>query len=205
MPNQPEVTDSNVSWLKPNQVESMRDAAYDGRHGQRDEAIVTVLYDTGLRRGELSQVNQDMLDLRDSVLRIPAEIQKDYPNDNSPNPATFELDPEGDLSTVRTLRSYLDTRDDNSNALFPSQKSDRLTPKAINEVVKKAVKRASVRPHTYAGRGTPDDVSAHTLRHSVAYRLLHDYDDYTLYDVRNRLRHATILTTERKYDHFETI
>lgn len=200
-----DLMDSNVSWLKPGQVESMRDACYEGRHGQRDEAIITVLYDTGLRRGELSQVNRDMLDLDDGELRIPPGIQKDYPNDNSPNPATFELDPEGELSTVRTLRSYLDTRDDNSKALFPSQKSERMQPNSLNRTIKKAAERASVSPHAYAGRGDSEDVSAHTLRHSVAYRLLHQYDDYTLYDVRNRLRHATILTTERKYDHFETI
>jgi integrase len=200
-----DLTDSNVSWLKPNQVENMRDAAYEGYHGQRDEAIITVLYDTGLRRGELSKVNRDMLDLDSGQLRIPGNIQKDYPNDNSPNPARFELDPEGELSTARTLRSYLDTRDTNSEALFPSQKSDRMEPNSLNRAIKKAAERASVQPHTYAGRGSPDDVSAHTLRHSVAYRLLHTYDDYTLYDVRNRLRHATILTTERKYDHFETI
>ena len=200
-----DLMDSNVSWLKPEQIESMRDAAYEGRHGQRDDAIITLLYDTGLRRGELSQIDCDMLDLQEGQLRIPARIQKDYPNDNSPNPATFELDPEGELSTTRTLRGYLDSRGKDTTALFPSQKSDRLTPKAINEVVKKAADRAEVRPHNYSGRGSPDDVSAHTLRHSVAYRLLHEYDSYTLYDVRNRLRHATILTTERKYDHFETI
>jgi integrase len=200
-----EMIDSNVSWLKPEQVESMRDACYEGRHGQRDEAIVTLLYDTGLRRAEQAQVNRDMLDLKDGQLRIPPSIQKDYPNENTPDPATFALDPEGELATVRTLRSYLDTRDDDSPALFPSQKSDRLTGKAINEVVKKAAERASVRPQTYAGRSSPSEVTAHTLRHSVAYRLLHQYDDYTLYDVRNRLRHATILTTERKYDHFQTI
>lgn len=200
-----DLMDSNVSWLKPAQVSDLRDAAYDGRHGQRDDAILTLLYDTGLRRGELSQVNRDMLDLTDGQLRIPASIQKDYPNENSPSPATFALDPEGELATVRALRSYLDTRDDDSPALFPSQKSDRLHGKTLNEVVKKAADSASVRPHTYSGRGSPNDVTAHTLRHSVAYRLLHEYDDYTLYDVRNRLRHATILTTERKYDHFETI
>jgi len=35
--------------------------------------------------------------------------------------------------------------------------------------------------------------------------MLRAEDGNTLYDVRNRLRHATILTTERRYDHFETI
>lgn len=62
-----------------------------------------------------------------------------------------------------------------------------------------------IEPHTDTGRGTADDVSAHTLRHSVAWRMLRAEDGNTLYDVRNRLRHATILTTERKYDHFDRI
>jgi len=198
-------TETNIRWLKPEQVEAMRDAAHEGRHGQRDDAIVTILYDTGLRRGELSQVDRDMLDLEDEQLRIPAGIQKDYPNENSPSPATFELDKSGDLRTVRTLRAYLSTRDDDSPALFPSQKSDRMTGKAINDVVKRLAARAEVRPLTESGRGEPDDVTAHTLRHSVAWRMLRVEDGNSFYDVRNRLRHATILTTERRYDHFETI
>ena len=54
MASQSQVTGSEVFWLKPDQVESMRDHAHESRHAQRDEAIVTLLYDTGLRRGELS-------------------------------------------------------------------------------------------------------------------------------------------------------
>lgn len=196
-------TDSNISWLKPQQIEDLRDAAYQGSHGRRDDAILTLLYDTGLRRGELAAVDRAMLDLEAEELRIPPGIQKDYPNDNTPSAATFELDRSGSLRTVRTLRNYLDGRDD--GALFPSQKSNRMTPKGINDVVKRAANLADVRPYQYAGRGTPTDVSAHTLRHSVAWRMLRAEEGNTLYDVRNRLRHSTILTTERKYDHFQTI
>lgn len=198
-------TNSNISWLKPDQVEAMRDTAHEGRHGYRDDAIVTLLYDTGLRRSELASVNRDMLDLEEHQLRIPASIQKDYPNENSPSAATFALDRSDGLRTVRTCRAYLSARDDSHSALFPSQKSDRLTGKAINDVVKRLAGRAEIRPYTYAGRGSPSDVTAHTLRHSVAWRMLRAEKGNTLYDVRNRLRHATILTTERKYDHFQTI
>lgn len=198
-------TDSNIHWLKPGQVEAMRDAAHEGRHGPRDDAIVTLLYDTGLRRAELSRVDRAMLDLDEGELRIPADIQKDYPNDNSPTVATFELDPSGDLRTVRTLRAFLAARTADSPALFPSRKSDRMTGKGINDVVKRLAEGAGVEPYAYGGRGSAGNVSAHTLRHSVAWRMLRAEDGHSLYDVRNRLRHATILTTERKYDHFETI
>ncbi len=198
-------TNSNISWLKPDQVESMRDAAHGGRHGLRDEALVTVLYDTGLRRAELTAVNRDMLDLTEGELRIPASIQKDYPNENTPSPATFELDRGGSLRTVRALQAYLNERESSSPALFESQKADRMTGKGVNDVVKRLADRAEISPYTYEGRGDPTDVSAHTLRHSVAWRMLRAEDGNTLYDVRNRLRHATIVTTERKYDHFDRI
>jgi len=199
------MSDSNIHWLKPEQVEAMRDAAHEGRHGQRDDAILTILYDTGLRRKELAHVDREMLDLDDAVLRLPTHVQKDYPNENSPDAAMVSLDPEDDLRTVRTLRAYLSTRDDDIPALFPSRKSDRITGKGINDVVQRAAQHAEVRPYTFGGRGAADGVSAHTLRHSVAYRMLHDYDGYTLYNVRNRLRHQRLATTERVYDHFETV
>lgn len=196
---------SNISWLKPDQVEDMRDAAHEGRHGHRDEAIVALLYDTGLRRSELSGVDVDMLDLDEEELRIPPDIQKDYPNENTPAPATFELDQSGLLRTVRALRGYLNSRKRSSSALFISQKADRMTGKGINDVVKRLASRSGVEPYTYGGRGNPEDVSAHTLRHSVPWRMLRVEDGNTLYDVRNRLRHSSILTTERKYDHFDRI
>ena len=196
-------TATNIRYLKPAQVEAMRDAAYTGDHGDRDDAIVTVLYDTGLRRGELAQVDRDMLDLDEGELRVPASIQKDYPNDNTPSPVTFGLDRSGELRTVRTLRAYLG--DDREGALIPSRKSDRMTGKGINDVVKRLASRAEVRPYHNAGRGDPSDVTAHTLRHSVAWRMLRAEEGNTIYDVRNRLRHATVLTTERRYDHFQKV
>lgn len=200
-----QITMSNIHYVKPAQVEDMRDAAYRGSFGDRDDAIATILYDTGLRRAELEGVDRDMVDLDAEELRIPARIQKDYPNDNTPDAATFRLDPSGDLRTVRTLRSYLDGRDDDSAALFPSRKADRMTGKGINEVVKRLARDAEVRPYHQEGRGEPEDVTAHTLRHSVAWRMLRAEDGNTIYDVRNRLRHASVITTERRYDHFQTI
>jgi integrase len=159
----------------------------------------------GCRDFSHNLINGTLLDLDDELLRIPGHIQKDYPTDGSPGASTISLDPEGDLRTVRTLRSYLSTREDSSAALFPSQKSDRLLGKSINDVVQRLASRAEVRPYTHAGREDSEAVSAHTLRHSVAYRFLHSYDGYTLYDVRNRLRHRRLATTEEKYDHFDAV
>ncbi|GAB3328899.1 hypothetical protein GCM10027355_34580 [Haloplanus salinarum] len=48
-------------------------------------------------------------------------------------------------------------------------------------------------------------MTPHALRHSVAYRMLHEEAGHTLYDVRNRLRHRSLQTTERVYDHFKKV
>ena len=43
-------------------------------------------------------------------------------------------------------------------------------------------------------------MTPYALRHGVAYRMMNEKEN-TLYDVRNRLRHRSIQTTERIYDH----
>nr|WP_256399922.1 hypothetical protein [Haloarchaeobius litoreus] len=80
-----------------------------------------------------------------------------------------------------------------------------MTTEAVPDVVSRAAVGAEVRPHTVRGNGEPTDVTPHTLRHSVAYRMLNREDENTLYDVRNRLLHVTIQTTEKVYDHFDRV
>nr|WP_241881515.1 hypothetical protein [Halorubrum sp. Ib24] len=48
-------------------------------------------------------------------------------------------------------------------------------------------------------------MTRHTLRHSAAYRMLNVENRHSFYDVRNRLRHATIQTTEKVYDHIDRV
>ena len=48
--------------------------------------------------------------------------------------------------------------------------------------------------------GEPDDVTPHTLRHSVAYRII-QVDGGRLEDVQLRLRHANRQTTDQIYSH----
>ncbi|MFC6757688.1 MULTISPECIES: tyrosine-type recombinase/integrase [Haloarcula] len=191
-------------WLKPEQVEDIRDAttreSADYLAG-RNDSLIALLYDTGLRVGEGVSVDVEMLDLDDGVLRLPAEVQKDYPNDNTPQYTEIELASD----TVRTLRQYLNTRWRESPALFPSRQSDRMTTESVRNVVSEAAEAAEVRPYTVRGRGEPSEIGPHTLRHSVAYRMLNREEGNTLYDVTKRLRHATIVTTERTYSHFDRV
>jgi integrase/recombinase XerC/integrase/recombinase XerD len=142
-----------------------------------------------------------MLDLDEGVLMLPASIQKDYPNDNAPQYTEIELASE----VVRMLRMYLSSRWKDSPALFPSRQAERMTTESVRNVVRSAAGAADVRPFTTEGRGSAEQVTPHTLRHSVAYRMLNRERGNTLYDVTKRLRHATIQTTERVYSHFDRV
>jgi integrase/recombinase XerD len=201
------------AWLKPRQVRDLRTAAQSDEFlpylRDRNEAIVAMLYDTALRVGELVQIDVDFLHLDDdpAYLAIPAHIQKDYPTDSSPKYSEMNLAVDNSTyDTVSRLRSYLNNRWRESEALFPSRQADRMSTESVRRVVRSLAVEADVRPQSIeGGAGDAGDVTPHTLRHSVAYRMLHEEDSYTLYDVRNRLRHATIKTTEERYDHFDRI
>ena len=188
-------------WVTPDQVEALRSACYATGADylqQRNETIVTTMYDTGLRVGELVQVNVEFLRNNNSELYLPTEIQKDYPNENSPPPVTLELADD----TARLLSAYLTSRWKDTAALFPARSSDRISEQGIRNMLHKIADEADIRPYKIDGsRGTPDDVTPHALRHGVAYRMMNTEDGNTLYDVRNRLRHRSIQTTERIYDH----
>ncbi|MFB6101689.1 MAG: tyrosine-type recombinase/integrase [Haloplanus sp.] len=191
-------------WLKPEQVEAMRNSIVRESRAvlkQRNDTLLQFLYDTGLRVGEAVQVDVEHLDLEEGVLGLPANVQKDYPNDNSPKFTRIGLAEE----TSRLLDQYLSSRWRDSPALFPSLRSDRMATESVRNVVSQAAEAAEVRPYTTAGRGEPTDVTPHTLRHSVAYRMLNCEDGNTLYDVRNRLRHRRLETTEQVYDHFDRV
>jgi integrase/recombinase XerC len=186
------------TWLTPKQVKRLRDVCLDAFPAylqDRNEAIIAVLYDAGLRRSELVGLNTDHVDTDAGTIYVPGSIQKgDVPD------ATIQLGKWGADST-RILKRYLRDRWKDTDTLFPSRSSDRITGRSIARMVEKAAQHADVEPHVVGGgRGDPADVSPHTLRHSVAYRIIQT-EGGRLEDVQVRLRHSSRETTDRIYSH----
>jgi len=154
-------------WVTPEQVEALRSACYTAGAEylqQRNEAITAFAYDTGLRVGELVQVDVSLLRSNNSELYLPTEIQKDYPNENSPPPVTLELADE----TARLLSAYLTNRWKDTPALFPSRSSNRISEQGVRNMLHKVAEAADVRPYKLDGsRGDAGDVTPHALRHGV--------------------------------------
>ena len=108
-----------------------------------------------------------------------------------------------DLSseTARQLRWYRSSAWKTTAAVFPSRQSDRMSKTSVRRLVKKAAQKADVRPYVAGeGRDEPEDVSPHTFRHSIAFRMIR-LEDKRLEDVMLRLRHSSIQTTDQIYGH----
>jgi len=197
--------DPDRSWLKPEQIDKLRTATVSNSAdylSARNDAIIALLADTGLRVGEVVQITGDMFDSSDGVLRIPGTIQKQYPTEQSPPPRTIELE----ADTVRTIQMFRNSAWKDSDYLFPSRQSPGMTKQAVRNVIRKAAEAADISPYIgHAGRGSPSDVTPHTLRHSLAYRMLEREEGNTLYAVSRRLRHSSIQTTEQIYSHFDRV
>lgn len=191
------------TWLLPEQVDRLLEATgIFAPHLQlRNEVAVLMMYDLGLRVGELVGLDVDdvFLDDNEPYVYLRSEIQKSPPTEAEPDPCPLNLT--RDLGTARLLRHYLNGRWKDSPALFPSQKSARMGTEQVRNLVRKLGQAADVEPRlAKGGTGSPTDVSPHTLRHSVFYRMFVD-GDAKLKEVSLRLRHGSVATTERIYAH----
>lgn len=78
-----------------------------------------------------------------------------------------------------------------------------MTTQTIRDTVEALAVEADVTVYRTDGEpAEPLELHPHALRHSLANYMLAD-ESNRLIDVRNRLRHHSIQTTERMYEHFQ--
>lgn len=149
--------------------------AVSGPNELRDYCILTIFLNCGLRVGELVGLN--VQDVRDDTIRVLGKGNKErqlYLNE----------------ACLGALEAYMavrpDPKDDprHKDALFVSRNKTRLTTRAVENIVHKAVLQAGLDPK----------YSPHKLRHTAATLMLdHGVDIRTLQDV---LGHENLGTTQ---------
>ena len=146
----------------------------------RDRALLEMLYATGCRASEISNLRMEDLQLEQGYCKCTGKGSKQ------------RMAPMG-KAAVRAVREYLsqqrpkldNQRKHGKNAwLFLSRSGRRLRREAIWELVKKYALLA----------GIPASISPHTMRHSFATHLLAGGAD--LRHVQEMLGHASIATTQ---------
>ena len=145
--------------------------------GQRDRAMLEVLYACGLRVTELISLTLEQVNLRQGVLRIMGKGSKE------------RLVPMGEESIVWVERYMRDARHEllngrPSDVLFPSQRGEQMTRQTFWHRIKHQAKVA----------GIGKSLSPHTLRHAFATHLLNHGADLRV--VQMLLGHSDLSTTQ---------
>jgi len=179
----PKVPERQVEVLAREELAAMFDAIdITKRNGLRDLAILHLLYSTGLRVSELSNLNRKDVNLETREFRVIGKGRKAR--------IVFISD-----TAAEHVKTYLDSRQDNWSPLFISNSNRssrpsllgverRLEPQAIERVVRTITVRA----------GIVKKVTPHTLRHTFATELLKNGAD--IRSVQEMLGHASITTTQ---------
>jgi len=150
--------------------------------GRRDRAIVEFLYATGIRVGELVNINLRDIDFREKLVRVTGKRKKQ------------RIVPFGEPA-LQALMHYLEeTRpvflnncpaaQRDNNAVFLNYQGTRITTRSVGRMIDKYIKQCA----------DIHNISPHSLRHSFATHLLDSGAD--LRDIQELLGHARLSTTQ---------
>jgi type 1 fimbriae regulatory protein FimB len=140
--------------------------------GTRDRALFPLAYHHGLRASEVSLLQRQDIHARQGRIYIP-RVQGSVSN-------TYSLQPED----LRRLRAYLRTREDDSPALFISNRGLPLERRSSWDLMQTYGERAGI---------VKEKRHFHVLRHAIAVHLLDAGADVAF--VQDRLGHANIQNT----------
>jgi len=175
----PKVPKRLPDYLDLHQVEALL-AAPDATapQGQRDRAILEVLYASGLRVSELVSLNLSNLDLRRGELRVWGKGAKERLALLG-KPACRAL-----TRYIEDGRSKLIKENRATSALFLNRLGSRLSTRSVSNILDKYAKLA----------GLERRVTPHVIRHTFATHLLDGGAD--LRTVQELLGHASLSTTQ---------
>lgn len=149
-------------------------SAVGGPHPERDYAIITLFLNCGLRLSELVGINLN--NIRGNMLTVIGKGDKER---------SVPLN----KACLQAIEAYVKVRPAVSrdrNALFISERKQRISKESVQKIVKKYIAEAGLDPQRY---------STHKLRHTAA-TLMYKYGHVDIRTLQELLGHESIATTE---------
>ena len=151
----------------------------DDRNKERDYAIITLFLNCGMRLSELVGINIKDINFNDQKLNVIGKGNKErtiYLNSACMNAVNKYL----------AVRPHDNVKYDSKDALFLSERRERISNRTVQYIVKQELKRAGLDTNKY---------SVHKLRHTAA-TLMYKYGNVDIRALQELLGHESISTTE---------
>ena len=148
------------------------------RNSVRDHAIITLFLNCGMRLSELVGINISNIDFSESRMTVIGKGNKErtiYLNKACMNA----------LKDYLSIRPHDKVKNDSRDALFLSERKERISNRAVQNIVKNELARAGLDTTKY---------SVHKLRHTAA-TLMYQYGDVDIRALQELLGHESISTT----------
>ena len=145
--------------------------------GERNRAIIEMLYSCGLRVSELIELKLSDLYFDEGFIKVTGKGNKQRFVPIGEATQTF-------IEIWRNIRHHISVHPSSKDILFLNYKGKKLTRAMIFTIIKKLVEKS----------GLKKNVSPHTFRHSFATHLLENGAD--LRAIQMMLGHESITTTE---------
>lgn len=150
-------------------------SSVDGQYSARDYAILTLFLNCGLRLSELVGINLN--NIKNNTLTVIGKGDKERMIPL--NAACIQA-----IDNYKKVRPVEGVKD--KNALFLSERKQRISKSTVQYIVKKYITSAGLDPKRY---------STHKLRHTAA-TLMYRYGQVDIRSLQELLGHESISTTE---------
>lgn len=151
----------------------------DNRNNERDYAIITIFLNCGIRLAELVNINISDISFTECKLNVIGKGNKER---------TIYLN----KACIKAIEDYIKIRPkdavktDSRDALFLSERRERISRRTVQYVVKRELQKAGLDINKY---------SVHKLRHTAA-TLMYQYGNVDIRALQELLGHESISTTE---------
>lgn len=180
----PKLDKRQPRYLSLEQSQKLLEVAHDeeNRNKERDFAILTIFLNCGVRLSELVNMNIKDIDFYDNKLNVIGKGNKER---------TIYLN----KACIKALKEYLAVRPvegvkidsrNSKDALFLSERKERISNRTVQHIVKQELKKAGLDERKF---------SVHKLRHTAA-TLMYQYGNVDIRALQELLGHETISTTE---------
>lgn len=177
----PKLEKRNPKYLSLEESRKLLNVAQDidNRNNVRDHAIITLFLNCGMRLSELVNIDINDIDFSESKMTVIGKGNKE--RTIYLNKACMKV-----INDYLSIRPHDKVKNDSRDALFLSERKERISNRSVQDIVKKELRKAGLDTKKY---------SVHKLRHTAA-TLMYQYGNVDIRTLQELLGHESISTTE---------